>query len=547
MPDKTYCFRKILAEYNKCNATTYHILDNVDNPVITYSDSEIFYVTYNEIGYNSSRKKSMYDFTYYHIRPSRESLSELFEDMIREKEEKKLTTELKILPSNKIRYAYLYTNYFSGAGILGSSCMRNKDNQKALNFYVKNNVQIVVVIDNNGKIHARALLWENVKNTERKDTFTFTYLDRVYARSDKFIERFYTLAKKNKWHYYASTSAGRARGSYYIDNVDIKGVCHLPYTDTFRFLYYKDSLIGASTSTATTKRVKDKDSCVTLTHTTEGGYVPALDPDRVREVFTNNHISKKDAVRVSRYKGYVLKKNIVDINGDYYSRHDKVIINSKIDGFILKENSVDEVFSNQPIDKTKAVYSEKHKGYVHKQHAVHIKDEIYHNKDTDITQFDGKWYHISECFVNYDREKVNEELAKQGIFFYKSLPETWMASYQRTTAVPTRKEGLIPKERAIIAYDIICIGMSAIKSAGLFTIGNPKFNTAKFLKGCNKDHLEYQEVYRTSKVGLIQLIDGTLIIDSSNNRQYLKRWNGRWYIKQEFEAPNKKQPTFNFK
>ncbi|KKN73092.1 hypothetical protein LCGC14_0404010 [marine sediment metagenome] len=525
MPNKKYDFYKILAEYNKLNGTKYFISPKITAPRITYFETDIFSVTYSQKGYSLSRKKSLYDFTYYHIKPSRESLSRCIANMIRAKEDAKLTTELKILPSNKIRYAYLRTNYFSGGGILGGSCMRSKENQKSLNFYIKNNVRIVVITDNNNKIHARALLWGDVKSTEHKDTFTFTYLDRVYARSDSFITQFYDLAKKNKWKHYASTSAGKARGSHYIDNINLKGICHLPYTDTFRYLYYKDSLIGASTSSAITKRVKDKDFCITLTHTTEGGYVPALDPDRVQEVLTHNHISKKDAVRVKRYNGYVLKKNIVNINGDYYSKYDKALVESKIDGFLLKENSVNEYFSNELIDKTKAVYSEKHKGYIHKTNVVNIKDEIYHTKDSDIICFNGKWYHISECFINYNREAVNRELTKRPLLSDIDLPDSYIRSQTiiqsvAPGAVVTREGNLIPKEHAVIAYNLIHNSFA--------------------------NNLEYQEVYRTNGVGLIKLITGELIVDSSNNRQYIKRFNGKWYIKQEFEAPNKKQLQFSF-
>jgi len=69
--------------------------------------------------------------------------------------------------------------------------MRGKDMQKSLNFYVKNKVKIVVVIDGNNKVHARALLWDNVKTIRSKDVFT--YLDRVYANSELNVSLFYEL------------------------------------------------------------------------------------------------------------------------------------------------------------------------------------------------------------------------------------------------------------------------------------------------------------------------------------------------------------------
>ena len=50
--------------------------------------------------------------------------------------------KIEVWPSNKIPYAYLQSNYYRKQGTLGNSCMRNKDMQKSLNFYVKNNVKI---------------------------------------------------------------------------------------------------------------------------------------------------------------------------------------------------------------------------------------------------------------------------------------------------------------------------------------------------------------------------------------------------------------------
>jgi len=103
---------------------------------------------------------------------------------------------------------------------------------------------------------------------------------------------------------------------------------------------------------------------------------------------------------------------------------------------------------------------------------------------------------------------------------------------------------LIPREHAIIAYDLFY---------------NPVLSD-----------LEYQEVYllnNTPKTSYVILNTGVYIINSSANQQYLKKFNGKWYIKQiskillstkekvfqktqikceNFEPPNKKQLQFAF-
>ncbi len=455
------------------------------------------------------------------------------------KKEDSLNLKIAILPSNKIRYAYLQGNYFApNVGNLGVSCMRHKEMQKALNFYVKNNVRIVVVIDDNNKIHARALLWDNVRSTKLKNPFT--YLDRIYARSDELLSLFYDLATTNKWKRYHSTSVSNMDKNYYKENIDAIGMCHLPFNDTFRYLHLKKNLLTSSTKESTVELLNLFDSPVILNVHNNQAYYPQLDPDRVQEAISGSYISKKDAVKVKRYDGYVLKINIADIDGDYYSIFDDLIVKATNDKYILKENSVTEIFTNDIIDKSKAIQSPKYKGYIHKSNIVHINDEIYHKQDADIICFDNKWYHISQCFINFNRKEVNiemskpvltpkgnKEFVKQITLFNSSLTEKFMSNsmflrqftYEKGPSI-TRDGSLIPKEKAIRVYDLAY---------------SPMLNK-----------LLYQEKYFTKRTGLIKLTTGEFIVDTENNRNYLKKFNNKYYIKQDFEAPNKNQLRFDF-
>ena len=424
------------------------------------------------------------------------------------------------LPSNKIRYAYLQDNYFApNAGNLGKSCMRLKEMQKALNFYVKNNVRIVVVIDDNRKIHARALLWDNVKSTRLKNPFT--YLDRIYARSDELLSVFHDLATTNKWKRYPNTSVNNMDSSYYKKDIDAVGMCHLPYNDTFRYLYLKKNLLTSGMGSTIMNLFNISDSPVKLSVHDNRAYYPQLDPNRVREAISGNYISKKDAIKVKRYDGYVLKINIANIDGAYYSIFDNLVVRIADDKYILKENSVTEVLTNNVIDKSKAIQSPKYKGYIHKSNVVCIKDEIYHKLDKSVICFNGKWYHISQCFINYNRKEINKELA-EGLFYSpKDILPYWVRSAAWDTNNSgegiTREGKPIPKECAIIAYDLIYSPVS--------------------------DKIEYQEKYFTKRSGLIKLITGEFIVDTSNNRKYLKKFNNKYYIKQNFRLSDKKQLT----
>ena len=511
--NKKYDFNKILKKYNEKHSRSYKLPPEVFNVVIIHTiENNYFDVTFLSKKGTVENEKSLplHDFIYLYI--STRIVWKDIENIILLKENGKSNLRIEIWPPNKIKHAYLHTNYFKeGVGNLGASCMRHKEMQRALNFYVKNNLKIVVVTDNNNKIHARALLWDSVRSKKLKKPFM--YLDRIYTRSDTFLSLFHDLAKVNKWKRYPSTTVNKMDKNYYKKDIIIAGMCHLPYNDTFRYLYPKDNLLTAGES-------GERGSSVTLNHHTNCGYYPDLDPNRVQEAFTGGYISKKDATFIKRYEdnydGYVLKSNIIVIDNTFYSNCDKKITETKLDGHILKENSVDEVITNEKINKPTAIYSTKYNGHVHKSNAINIKGDIYHKKDNEIICFKvngvkDKWYHISQCFINYDREKRNMGLWKQKFHFW--IEDEIFVPYPDDFV--TRKDGLVPKEHTIIAYDLFY---------------SPVL-----------DDIEYQEVYCTNMDNLIQLTTGELVVNEIKNKRYLKKLNNKWYVKRDFKLPDKKQ------
>ncbi|GAG98128.1 unnamed protein product, partial [marine sediment metagenome] len=243
------------------------------------------------------------------------------------------------------------------------------------------------------------------------------------------------------------------------------------------------------------------------------------------------------AIKVKRYNGYVLKSHVVNIKGDYYSFYDKEIQKTELDGYIFNEDAVKEVFTENTISKATAIHSLKYNGFVHKSNVVNIKDKIYHKKDNDVICFNNKWYHISQCFINYSREELNKELAEQPLLPHVLLPKDNIPYWKISTSFSTRFGEPIPKKQAVIAYDIVY---------------NPTI-----------DNIEYQKVYCVDSSNLIQLITGEFIRNLTKNKKYLKKLNNKYYIKQSFrfsdeqmvtlpnteqtfKPPNKKQLTFNF-
>ncbi len=291
MSKKKYNFFTLLRDFNEQYHTTYRI-SNIDEAFLIYDNqSKIFSgVSYVTTSSFDIERDNIRDFTKKYITNTLPgSVASCIRNFVQNKEASNTKVEIKILPPNKIKYAYLDTNNYTVTGNLGSSCMRVKDMQKALNFYVKNDVRVVVVINSNNKIYARALLWNNVKSTKLKKPFT--YLDRVYANSDTLLPLFYDLAKENNWKRYPSTTVNSMNKNYYIKDMNIASMCHLPFMDTFRYLYPESGLF---TSALGLNINKNSDNCVTLDIHTNGGYYQSLDPNSVREALTNTYISKKD-------------------------------------------------------------------------------------------------------------------------------------------------------------------------------------------------------------------------------------------------------------
>ena len=412
---------------------------------------------------------------------------------------------LDLLDSSHIKRAYLYTNYAQSGGGLGGSCMRHKHMQKSLNFYERCGCKILVMQDSNKRIWARALVWENVHSITKKEKETCTYMDRIYSVSSRYNSQMNELARKNKWASYDGESFGGCRTSnLYITGIDMKNITHIPYADSFRRLWFKEEGGGILTCGCEPKCIKHKKDVVTLTHTQENGYCRALDENSVREQFTDCWRSKKDCIFVKQYNGYVAKKNVVKIDGAYFSRHDDVITETVLDGLILKEDMVIEAVSSQSMDKTKGTSLPRYKDkYVHKKNMVTIKGMKYHKKDPEIVNFEKKWYNIEGCY----RTKVG---------------------------------ALVPKPRCLIMY--------ALREGGkYYTQGiklvheKSKINDLKYLAKRDKGKMLWIPEFRIDTFkDYVKMNSGELVVADTESRSFIKKRNKVYYLTKEYPIEPKK-------
>ena len=89
-------------------------------------------------------------------------------------------------------------NYYSSHGALGGSCMADEE-KDTFKIYYKNDkkVQLLIYVDNNDKIHGRALLWK--LNTSPCDAKYF--MDRVYTNADSDVIKFKNFAEEKGFLY----------------------------------------------------------------------------------------------------------------------------------------------------------------------------------------------------------------------------------------------------------------------------------------------------------------------------------------------------------
>ena len=172
--------------------------------------------------------------------------------------------QYKVVLGEDIRKYYLEDNYAGDDGVLGASCMRYESCQDWLDIYV-DNTRMVVLLDNRGDVRARAILWNDVYF--RKWGTTYSFMDRVYAASDRIERAVIDYAISKNWVYKYSQSSYNGcdfmlDGKHFMANISFAvqwDECEAPYLDTM--CYYKDGYLH--------NNVVDYDACL---RETDGEY-----------------------------------------------------------------------------------------------------------------------------------------------------------------------------------------------------------------------------------------------------------------------------------
>lgn len=143
------------------------------------------------------------------------------------------SSNIKIVKGEDIRYWYNKDRYKLEKGQLGNSCMRHERCQPYLDIYCHNinQVSLMILLDEEEKLIARALLW--TLDDGKK------LLDRCYSIMDYDIQVYHNIAKEKGWYYSKSGDIYLGESKYdgvlkaTLDHVNYK---QYPFMDSLSYL-----------------------------------------------------------------------------------------------------------------------------------------------------------------------------------------------------------------------------------------------------------------------------------------------------------------------
>lgn len=173
---------------------------------------------------------------------------EIFSNLFRT-HSKKREFDLQVVKGEKIKEYYFYESYNSdGRGSLGVSCMKHQHCQKYFDLYTDNedNVSMLVMLNDKGKLIGRALLWDFDSNK---------IMDRIYTQNDEELSFHFKQWATDNGYFYKSEQ--NWYNSLYFEQLGVekqelhlkmklpKGRQHFyPYMDTFKFIDLKTDEIS---------------------------------------------------------------------------------------------------------------------------------------------------------------------------------------------------------------------------------------------------------------------------------------------------------------
>lgn len=176
--------------------------------------------------------------------------------------------EFKLVSGDDIAKYYNIKKYYTGVGSLGGSCMA-EESKSLFKIYTKNpdKVKLLIYVDQNDKIHGRALVWK-CKESPCESKY---FMDRVYTNRDSDVNRFKQFADSQDWFYKkVNNSHTRENVKFIYKGQNVNGVVKVKLDGDFNEFPFVDTLCYLSKNKKSISNVSDKD-CYIL-HSTYGDY-----------------------------------------------------------------------------------------------------------------------------------------------------------------------------------------------------------------------------------------------------------------------------------
>ncbi len=159
-------------------------------------------------------------------------------------------SSLKLVQGNEILKWYCEDSYYQHEGNrfgpLWNSCMRQSERNKFMNLYVDNDIKMLILLSDDGRLLGRAIIWEKALGLDGSE---YKVMDRIYTMYDHDVNMFKNWAKQNGFYHKIEQSAKSEKyftkynGDGVSENAEILMSVtmtnhkqrYYPYLDTFKF------------------------------------------------------------------------------------------------------------------------------------------------------------------------------------------------------------------------------------------------------------------------------------------------------------------------
>lgn len=316
--------------------------------------------------------------------------------------------KLKVVSGKEITHYYHHSTYGENTGSLESSCMKHSSCQGYFEIY-ENNCEMLIALDEDDKVIGRALLWNEVINTDNGENIKF--MDRIYG-TDITIEAFKGWARQNGYYHkkeqsYSNTTGIVCPDGYQSNNIleiNIKGGEYeeLPYFDTFKYCDNPEQ-------DEFTINNDQGDYEMTSTEGENPGY--------------SEMVRLHDGTRVHQDDA-----NYIESEGQYYHIDESTYVDSRGDCY-LNEDVVEDV-DGEYIHIDDSIYIESTCEYYYRgdNRIVYCDETGEHELVSDIIEAsDGNIYlqeSVVQCSITEEYIHKDNAIEKNGMYFSDELDES---------------------------------------------------------------------------------------------------------------------------